>query len=155
MADFSWLECHLSEQEKELGHCEFPWRSCVLTKTDVHIQVVALATATGCGKHDHSLYAYQDGARRMILQFKPHFLPEMRINHPHTHAWGLEGMQASFLNTGKDRPNWNALANNGKRASYFLSSHFPSIRSLIPLQYSSVGNFGTNSIPDESVLHRH
>lgn len=128
------------------------WLPCI---NYVNIQVVSLAMATGCGKHDHSPYAYPDRARCMISQIKPHFLPEMRINGPHTHAWGPEGLQASFLNTGKDRLDWAAPANNGKSASYLLSSGFPSIRSLIPLQYFSVGNFATNSIPNESVLRWH
>lgn len=155
MADFTWLERHLTEEEKRTGPLWVPRRSCVLINTDVNVQVVALVMAAGCGKHDPSRYAYQDGTRRMILQFKPHFLPEMRINNPDTHAWGLEGVQASFLNTGKDRLDCTAPANNGKRASYLLSSRIPSNRSLIPLQYFSVGNFVTNNIPDESALCCH
>lgn len=153
MADFTWLNVIWLKKKKKNWASVTPLKELCINY--VNIQVVSLAMATGCGKHDHSPYAYPDRARRMILQFKPHFLLEMRINGSHTHAWGPEGLHASFLNTGKDRLDWAVAANNGKSASYLLSSGFPSIRSLIPLQYFSVGNFATNSIPYESVLRWH
>lgn len=58
MAAFTWLECHLTEHEKEVGHCESPWRSRVIINTDVNVQVVALAMATGCGKYDHTAFMH-------------------------------------------------------------------------------------------------
>lgn len=35
----------------------------MLIKTDVHVQVVGLAGGTGCGKHDHGLYAHPERER--------------------------------------------------------------------------------------------
>lgn len=67
----------------------------MLINTDVHVQVVGLAVGTGCGKHDHGLYAHpeREGEREscMISQFKPHFRPGLRINDIPTHVWGLQG----------------------------------------------------------------
>lgn len=56
-ADFPWLD---GEQAKEPGLCDSPEGkqaalSRVLSNTDVHVQVVALVMATGCGKHGRSL----------------------------------------------------------------------------------------------------